>query len=122
MNTLIIEDDITVRNFIVTTLEEAGHTVLEAENGLKGMELLRKHTDTDLVITEIIMPEKEGIETIRDIRKQYPAMTIIAISGGGKLGPENYLELAETLGANTTLKKPFKGSALLNTIAMLQNL
>jgi DNA-binding NarL/FixJ family response regulator len=65
------------------------------------------------------MPEKEGIETIKDIRKQYPEIKILAISGGGKPEPENYLLLAHALGAHKTLKKPFRASELLNALKTL---
>jgi DNA-binding response OmpR family regulator len=119
MKILIIEDDKTVRDFITSTLEEANHRVIEAENGLIGMKILHENKDTDLVITDIIMPEKEGIEIIRDIRNQYQGIKIIAISGGGRIVPEDYLALAETFGAHKTLKKPFKASELLNSIATL---
>jgi DNA-binding response OmpR family regulator len=62
------------------------------------------------------MPEKEGIETIIEMRQLYPKIKIMAISGGGKVGPENHLVLADALGANTTLKKPFSGQELLRAI------
>lgn len=119
MKVLVIEDDATVRNFITTILRETDHTVLEAENGMDSLKILKEQRDTELLITDIIMPDKEGIETIIDVRKKYPELKIIAISGGGKLDPDQYLLLAATLGANKTLKKPFKGSELLDTIADL---
>jgi DNA-binding response OmpR family regulator len=119
MKILIIEDDSAVRNFINISLKAENHTVVEADNGLNGLKLLQDNPDIEVVITDIIMPEKEGIETIIAIKKQYPAVKILAISGGGKLDSENYLVMAKALGAHKTLKKPFKGSELLNTIAKL---
>lgn len=119
MKILVIEDDASVRQFIANILKKAEHTVLEAENGLSVISILKENIDMDLIVTDIIMPEKEGLETIMDIRNKYPEIKIIAISGGGKIDSEQYLLLAATLGANKTLKKPFKGSDLLNTIADL---
>lgn len=119
MKVLVIDDDAAVRKFICTTLQRANHTVLDADNGSTGLLLLHEHRDISLVITDLIMPEKEGIETIMDIKQLYPAIKIMAISGGGKVGPENYLVLANALGANTTLKKPFSGQELLHAIEHL---
>lgn len=119
MKILLIEDDPSVRSYIAMSLRDADHTVLEAENGLNCLKILKEQKQIDLIITDIVMPEKEGIETIIDIRKCYPKIKIIAISGGGKLDPEQYLLLAQALGANKTLKKPFKPSELMHTIADL---
>lgn len=119
MNILIIDDDSAVRNFISVSLRDADYTVFEAENGIKGLNILQEHPEIAAVITDIIMPDKEGIETIKDIRKLHPGIKILAISGGGKLEPENYLLLANTLGAHKTLKKPFRASELLNALKML---
>ncbi|NTW83889.1 MAG: response regulator [Chlorobiaceae bacterium] len=119
MNILIIDDDPAVRNFISVSLRDAEYTVFEAENGNKGLNVLQEHPEVEAVITDIIMPDKEGIETIKDIRKLFPGIKILAISGGGKLEPENYLLLAHALGAHKTLKKPFRVSELLNAIATL---
>ncbi len=73
----------------------------------------------DLVITDLIMPEKEGLETIADIRKLCGDLPIIAISGGGRVGPTNYLETARFIGANTTLAKPFGRRELIKTVSEL---
>jgi DNA-binding response OmpR family regulator len=116
MKILVIEDNEGVRKFIVTTLIRENHTVFEAENGLKGLQVLHDNPEIIMVITDLIMPEKEGIETIIEIRQLYPTMKIMAISGGGKVGPENHLVLADALGANTTLKKPFSMQELLHAI------
>lgn len=119
MKILIIDDDPAVRNFISVSLKDENHTVFEAENGFKGLNVLREYQEIEVVITDIIMPEKEGIETIKDIRKQSPFIKILAISGGGKLEPECYLRLASALGAHKSLKKPFKVSELLNALETL---
>jgi len=120
MNILVIDDDPAVRKFITTILKKENHTVFEADNGKTGLKLLQEQHDIPVVITDIVMPEKEGIETIMEMRSQYPAIKILAISGGGKVGPENYLVLADALGAHTTLKKPFSGPELLLSLKLLQ--
>ncbi|NTV05831.1 MAG: response regulator [Chlorobiaceae bacterium] len=116
MKILVIDDDAAVRKFISITLQRKKHCVVEAENGKSGLLLLQEHRDISVMITDLIMPEKEGIETIIEVKKLYPAIKIIAISGGGKVSPENYLVIADALGANTTLKKPFSGQELMHAI------
>ncbi|MCF8216585.1 MAG: response regulator [Chlorobium sp.] len=120
MNILVIDDDSAIRKFIGVTLQKAAHTVFEVDNGKAGLEFLQGSPEIDVVITDLIMPEKEGIETIMEIHRQYPAIKIMAISGGGKVGPDNYLVLADALGAHTTLKKPFSGKELLMSLNLLQ--
>jgi len=116
---LIIDDDNQFRVILRIMLENAGHKDIEAaENGYMGMKLIR-NGHFDLVITDIIMPEKEGIETIIEIRKDFPAIKIIAMSGGGKIGPDSYLEMADHLGADRTLAKPFQQSELVNAVQEL---
>ncbi|MCE1272919.1 MAG: response regulator [Chlorobiaceae bacterium] len=120
MNILVIDDDAAVRKFIATTLKRENHTIFEAENGTEGILMLQQERDIAVIITDLIMPEKEGIETIMEVRKMNPSIKIIAISGGGKVGPENYLVLADALGANATLKKPFSGQELLMSLRLIE--
>ena len=87
-------------------LELLGHSVIEACNGRKGVELYRAHP-ADLVITDLIMPDQEGIETITQLIKEYPSVKIVAMSGGGRVSPNSYLHIAERLGAKSSLSKPF---------------
>jgi len=116
---LIIDDDNQFRRLCRIILENAGYTdIVEAENGHIGMKLIR-NDHFDLVITDIIMPDKEGIETIMETRKDFPAIKIIAMSGGGKVGPDNYLVMAGHLGAGRTLAKPFQQSELVNAVREL---
>ena len=96
-------------------LEKAGHQVVEAPDGEIGARLFRQNP-TDIVITDLIMPEKEGLELIMELRKEYPDIKIIAISGGGRMGPEQYLPLAEDMGANYTFAKPFGKDEILEAI------
>lgn len=119
MKILVIDDDPSVRKFITTTLKKENYAVTEAENGAEGLLKLQQERDISIIITDLIMPEKEGIETIMEVRRINPAVKILAISGGGKAGPENFLLLADAVGANATLKKPFGGQELLMCLRML---
>ncbi len=102
---LVIDDNGIVRNVLVQILESEGYQVLSAEDGKRGFALFCSEKP-DLVVTDIIMPEKEGIETIRDIRGECPDAKIIAISGGGRSGNTDYLKIARQLGASDILGKP----------------
>ncbi|MBU0730827.1 MAG: response regulator [Proteobacteria bacterium] len=113
---LIADDDVQVRTMLREMLERAGYEVDEAADGAKAMKLFRENP-YDLVITDIIMPEKEGIETIMELRRDYPNLTIFAISGGGRVGPDNYLKLAQKIGARKTFTKPFDRTELLGAVA-----
>jgi DNA-binding NtrC family response regulator len=112
---LVIEDDNSFRNVLVQMLEKAGFEVTQAENGNQAI----KHCgeiNPDLVLTDIIMPDKEGLETIQELLCICPDMKIIAMSGGGRFGPNSYLPLAAKLGAKKTLQKPFMREELLAAI------
>lgn len=118
---LIIDDDIQIRKVVRKSLEREGHTVIEAANGEEGIEAYRKEP-TDLVITDIIMPGKEGIETIKDFTREFPGIKVIAISGGSQhLAPELWLNVAKCLGAVQTLTKPFTYEELIETVNLLLN-
>lgn len=116
---LVIEDDEDIRQMICDILEEEGYDTLQAANGLEGISVLKKHPDIGLIVTDLLMPEKEGLETITEIRKDYPMLKILAISGGGICIPESYLNLAKAMGADATLCKPFGSRELLNAIGNL---
>lgn len=112
---LIIDDNPTIRAVVRGNLEQAGFEVIEAPDGRVGVGLFRARKP-DLVITDIFMPEKEGLETVRELLRHDPAVRIIAMSSGdGMLG--DYLESAKAFGAAATLKKPFSRAALLDTVA-----
>ena len=106
MRILVIDDDQQIRILLRQVMEWAGYEVVEAEDGREGLLKLRK-LGADLVITDLIMPEQEGLETITSMKKEYPALKIIAISGGGRIGPEAYLPAAQELGAERVFSKPF---------------
>lgn len=112
---LIIDDDILIREMLSQMLEKEGFEVAYAENGIKAERIYRK-TPVDLVITDIIMPDKEGLETIVELRRDFPHIKIIAISGGGRIGPEPYLKMAKSMGAMFTFVKPIDRKELLDAI------
>ena len=102
---LIIDDDDTLRGIIAKSLSHAGHEISQANNGRKGVALFRS-APTDLVITDLVMPEQEGMETIKILHRDFPQTPIIAMSGGLD-GSPLYLDLTRRLGARVTLTKPF---------------
>lgn len=111
---LIIEDDDLLRGLLVQTLTEAGHTVFQASDGRQGCDLFLT-TSADLVLTDIIMPGQEGIETILKLRHQRPSVAIIAMSGGATHS-RFYLDIAAKLGAHRVLAKPFLPADLMKLI------
>jgi CheY-like chemotaxis protein len=115
---LVIDDDASVREVVSEMLRLEGHAVTIAENGREAIALLVSQ-HFDLVITDLIMPEKEGIETISEIRRTDKRIPILAISGGGRLGPGDYLQTARHIGADASLAKPFARQELLTTIEKL---
>jgi DNA-binding response OmpR family regulator len=115
---LLVVDDEDVRSMLTRMLATDSHDVTIAENGIHAVNCLRKQLP-DVVILDIIMPEKEGFETIVEIRRDYPDLKIIAISGGGSINATNYLKLAKTLGANLTFEKPTHVKELLAAVRQL---
>jgi len=112
---LVIDDEALIRETIRIKLEQSGHEVIEAANGVEGLRALEDGR-FDLVVTDIIMPEQEGIETIRKIRDRDQRVAIIAISGGGRGRNYQFLDIARKLGADAALPKPFTGSQLLEVV------
>ena len=111
---LLIDDEALVRETLRITLVKAGHAVTTARNGAEGLEIFASEP-ADLVVTDILMPEKEGIETILSLRKVDPAVGIIAISGGDRSGYD-VLDIARRLGADRILWKPFAREELLAAV------
>ncbi len=109
---LLIDDDEYIRVWTSIQLGKAGHQTMTAANGDPGIDLASK-IEFALVITDIIMPDKEGLETIIELKKENPGLPIIAMSGGGHMSSDDILELALSLGANAILRKPFDGGELL---------
>ncbi len=117
-NILVIEDDVYTRTVIRQMIEREGHNVLEAANGEDGIRVFRENR-IDLTVTDILMPEKDGITTIFELKKLSPSVKIIAMSGGGRLGPETYIKLAQKMGSDSTLTKPIERTKLTAAIGML---
>ena len=115
---LVIEDDTQIRFLLRKNLESEGYRVLEAENGSVGITLYQQNA-VDLVITDLIMPEKEGIETIRELKKLNAHVKIIAMSGGGAIEPTQYLSMAQKLGVLKTFTKPFLRNDILTAVKEL---
>lgn len=115
---LIVDDDEHFRTMLRMTLTRAGYEVLEAEDGDAALEVF--HTKgPDLVITDIVMPGKEGLEFIMELHKEFPSTHIIAISGGGRANPYSYLSMAKNLGAESVFVKPLDREALLARVREL---
>ena len=115
---LIIEDDSDLRSLLIRLLKREKYHILDAGNGREAKEILG-HSKPDLVITDIIMPDEDGIGTINTLRQHYPEIKIIAISGGGRMLSEDYLKIARMLGAHASFSKPFDNKALLIKIKEL---
>lgn len=115
MKILIIDDDELIRELFRLWLEREGFEVFTAENGRKGVEAQRR-TPVDMLICDLIMPVQEGIETITQFSAEFPEVPIIAISGGGRIGPDSYLSVAEHLGAWRVFTKPVDMPSLIRTI------
>jgi len=115
---LIIDDESMIRDLLVNILEREGYETITASGGKDGIKIYRENP-TDLIITDLLMPEKDGIETIMELRRDFQDVKIIAMSGGGKIDPETYLEIAKTMGAIKTIEKPFNLRELLKTVQEL---
>lgn len=117
---LIVEDDKELREMLKISLIRRKYTVLEAVNGREAIKHF-KPDFTDMVVTDLIMPEEDGLKVIIKVRELKPSIKIIAISGGGKVGPESYLNLAKALGADAVFSKPFSINSLIEKIDELFN-
>jgi len=115
---LVVDDEDLVRFSVRHMLEDAGHVVEEAADGVEGIARIASQS-FDLMVTDIVMPRKEGMETIAEAKQMQPGLRVIAISGGGPVGQFQYLELAKQFGADAVLSKPFKKQEL---IAMVDDL
>ncbi len=111
-NILVIDDDDDIRSMMERLLTRDGHKVVLASGGREGHQMLGD-LSVDLIITDIVMADGEGLETIAAIRKDKIGLPIIAVSGGGRVAHDVYLGLADHMGANRTLAKPFRPKELL---------
>jgi DNA-binding NtrC family response regulator len=115
---LVIDDDELIRRTARMILEQSGHSVSDAENGKRALEWL-KENPVDLVLTDILMPDGDGMEIILAVRKLHPAVKIIAMSGSRQ--HDMYLQAAGKLGAHAVLDKPFRGTQLREIMRLVLN-
>lgn len=112
---LIIDDESQIRSMLRLMLERVGYEVIEAADGMDGIRQYRDNP-ADLIITDLIMPNKDGIGMIIELKKEFPNVKIIAMSGGGVNRPEGYLDGAKKLGATRTLTKPIDRDEMINAV------
>lgn len=112
---LVVDDEAQIRTMLTQMLEQEGYTVFTAENGEEGLAMVGRHA-FDLVVTDMIMPVKDGLKFIMELIRDYPDLKILAISGGGAIKAERYLTMAGYLGDIATLEKPFKRDAFLDLV------
>ncbi len=112
---LIIDDESQIRSMLRLMLERVGYEVMEAADGMEGIRQYRDNP-ADLIITDLIMPNKDGIGMIIELKKEFPEIKIIAMSGGGVNRPEGYLDGAKKLGATRTLTKPIDRDEMLTAV------
>jgi len=112
---LIIDDEPQIRSMLTLMLEREGYEVVEAPDGVDGIKIYRQNP-ADLIITDLIMPNKDGIGMIIDLKKEFPNVKIIAMSGGGLNKPDGYLKGAKKLGAACTLTKPIDREKMLEAV------
>jgi CheY-like chemotaxis protein len=115
---LVIDDEPTALDVICKILVHSGYDVLVAKNGQEGVDLFREQP-CDLVITDMVMPVKDGLQTILDLRTDYPDLPIVAISGGGNISKERYLAVAGYLDKVVTVGKPFTVETLTSAVKKL---
>jgi CheY-like chemotaxis protein len=117
---LVIDDNDDLRETIVSVLDDEGYDTLFAPDGASGVKVFGE-TRPDLVITDLIMPKSNGLDTIRDIKAIDPQARIVAMSGGSLISHEYYLDVAATLGAMHVLSKPFEIDELVRVVAECLN-
>ena len=108
---LLVDDDDEFRRMLRLTLVRLGYEVIEARNGREALHLQRV-AENEVMITDLIMPDQEGLETIMAFRREFPAVRIIAMSGGGRINATDFLNMAKLFGASQTLTKPFSNPEL----------
>ena len=113
---LVVDDEDQIRHLIRETLEQAGYQVTEARDGKEALQQCRL-AQADLIIMDILMPDQDGLETTSRLRREFPDVKVIAITGGSEMvGTLNFLDVAKMLGAHRTLQKPFEMKALLDAV------
>ena len=118
---LVVDDDDVIRDLLTITLQQAGYEVIEASNGRFGLEQIN-NSQVDLVITDIFMPEMDGIEFIAMLYQRSPHPKVIVMTGGSKLMDSSFsLKVAETFGVDTVLEKPMTPNSIINMVNSVLN-
>lgn len=112
---LVVDDEPGIRDLLCLMLEASGYTVMAAEDGIEAPKILAANS-VQVVITDLLMPERDGLEFITEVRKKFPEVKIIAMSGGGHIARDSYLRIAKNFGAHVLLEKPFSQSGVLGAI------
>ncbi len=112
---LVVDDDEAFRQTVCDLLLDGDFEILSAESGAQSFAVLRNQS-VDIVLTDIVMPDEDGLEIVRKIKKMNPAPKIVAMSGGGRIAATDYLEIARLMGASATIKKPFKRQELVDLL------
>jgi CheY-like chemotaxis protein len=115
---MVVDDDHVLRSLVCRRLEHFGYQVFEAADGDKAIAKLET-VQPNVLLTDIVMPDREGVETIIEIRRRWPQVKIVAMSGGGRIGPEMFLALASNFGASAVIRKPFKFGELIEVLSGL---
>jgi DNA-binding response OmpR family regulator len=114
----VIDDNELVRRTICNALRDAGFDTVEAEDGVAGLRVIAE-SDARVAVIDIVMPVREGHDVIVDATRKFPHLKVLAVSGGGTVGPTEYLELALQLGAHDALAKPFRNAELVKKVRKL---
>lgn len=112
---LVIDDNPEFREILRSHLEANGHRTFLASDGEQGLALLEREA-IDIVLTDILMPQRDGLEVLREAKRRWPGLPVIAISGGGWIGANELLSMADRLGADTILQKPVRRDDLLSAV------
>lgn len=116
---LLVDDDDGLRKVLAQALSQSGYAVQEASNGRVALELYDRH-GADIVVIDVVMPEKEGLETIVELKRRPRVPGIIVMSGGGQISPKVYLKIAKAYRADIVLEKPFSGEELLTAVGRVE--
>jgi len=117
---LLLDDDEDFRESMAEVLERNGHTVFTDSDGVDVLEHLHA-LDIEIVITDVVMPEQDGIKTLMEIKRNYPDTSVVVVSGGGRIEAGAYLRAVESLQADAVLRKPVSAERLLETVARVQD-
>ncbi len=118
---LIVDDEPGIRELLSMILESAGHSVVVAEDGMEAPKVMAAR-EINVVITDLLMPERDGLEFITEIRSKHPNVKIVAMSGGGHIARDSYLRIAKNFGAHYLLEKPFSQAGVLSAIDLVQKM